>query len=191
VVGALAGDAGLLAAASAWASPASTGLANAPGAVVQSPGLLAGQAMVQASIDVALDDPGFGRAMGAQLTVLATSGVQQAQLQLNPADMGPITVQIALDGQAARVSFQAEVAATRTALESSLPALASALQEAGLTLTGGGVFQQAPQGGQSDGQQPRAANDRRADTAAKQAESGLPGQPRRVATPRGLVDLVA
>jgi flagellar hook-length control protein FliK len=94
-------------------------------------------------IDWPIDQPGFGPALGAQVSWMVRDGLQQATLQLHPAEMGPILVQIAVDGSAARVNFQAEVAATRAAIEASLPALAGALQEAGLTLAGGGVAQAA------------------------------------------------
>jgi flagellar hook-length control protein FliK len=116
--------------------------------------------------------------------------VQQARLQLHPAEMGPITVQIALDGASARVDFHAAVAATRQALEAALPALAGALRESGLTLTGGGVYQQAPGrqdadsgpgGGSPDGRAPgRQASD--------DGPAPLMALPLRR---RGLVDLVA
>ncbi|WP_415840432.1 flagellar hook-length control protein FliK [Roseateles saccharophilus] len=76
---------------------------------------------------------------------MAVDGVQHAELQLNPADMGPVAVQIVVDGSQAQVSFHAVQAETRQALEQSLPDLAAALQGQGLTLSGGGVFQQAPQ----------------------------------------------
>ena len=98
--------------------------------------------------------PAFAPALAASVSLLARDGVQEARLQLHPAELGPIAVQIALDGVQARVDFTAEVAATRHAIEAGLPELASALREAGLTLAGGGVFQQArdaqhgaPQGG--------------------------------------------
>jgi flagellar hook-length control protein FliK len=67
-------------------------------------------------------------------------GVQEARLHLHPAELGPVSVQIALDGQAAHIDFTAAVAATRDSIEQSLPALAAALREAGFTLAGGGVF---------------------------------------------------
>jgi flagellar hook-length control protein FliK len=57
-----------------------------------------------------------------------------------------VTVQIALDGQAAHVDFTAAVAATRESIEQSLPALAAALRESGFTLAGGGVSSHAGQG---------------------------------------------
>jgi flagellar hook-length control protein FliK len=59
--------------------------------------------------------------------------------------MGPITVQIQIDGERAQVTMAAEQAPTRQALEQALPSLASALRESGLTLTGGGVFEQPRQ----------------------------------------------
>ena len=75
--------------------------------------------------------------------------MQQAELHLNPAEMGPVSIHISLDGTAARVDFGADVAATREAIERGLPELASALRDAGFTLAGGGVSQHA--GGRSAG----------------------------------------
>ena len=95
---------------------------------------------------------GFAPEMAARLSLAATEGVQQAQLHLNPSEMGPVQVQIVLDGQQAQISFVAEQADTRAVLEKSLPELAGALREQGLTLSGGGVFsqqQQQAQPGQS------------------------------------------
>lgn len=88
--------------------------------------------------------PDFSRAMAAQLTTLARDGVQEATLQLNPAEMGPIAVKIVLDGLQAQIDFAAEHPQTRQALEAGLPTLAAALNGAGLTLSGGGVFEQRP-----------------------------------------------
>ena len=50
-------------------------------------------------VDVAspLHGAGFAPEMAARLSVLAADGVQTAQLHLNPADMGPVAVQIVLE----------------------------------------------------------------------------------------------
>jgi len=85
--------------------------------------------------------------------------VQEARLQLHPAELGPVTVHIALEGQAANVDFTAAVAATRESIEQSLPALAAALRESGFTLTGGGVASHGGQGGTGEGRRERAAAD--------------------------------
>ena len=93
------------------------------------------------SLPTPLYSPEFPQAMSAQLTVLAQGGVEHAELHLNPADMGPVSVQIAIEGAQARIDFGADVASKRQAIEASLPELASALRDAGLTLSGGGVSQ--------------------------------------------------
>lgn len=105
-------------------------------------------------VEAALQSNHFGPELAASVSLLAVDGVQQAELQLNPAEMGPVAVQIVVDGAQAQVSFHAVQAETRQALEQSLPDLAAALQGQGLTLAGGGVFQQAPrdtQGGNDRG----------------------------------------
>jgi flagellar hook-length control protein FliK len=101
----------------------------------------------EASLQPSIDEAGFGPALGAQVALWVRDGVQEARLQLHPAELGPINVQIALDGQLAHVDFVAAVPATRDSLEQSLPALAAALRESGFTLAGGGVSGQAGQHG--------------------------------------------
>ena len=95
------------------------------------------------SLSTPLYAPAFAPDMAAQLTLLAQGGVQLAHLQLNPAEMGPVNVQIHVDERhQTHVEFRADNATTRAILERSLPDLAAALSSAGLTLSGGGVFQQ-------------------------------------------------
>ena len=100
------------------------------------------------SLPTPVDAPDFAQALGVQLSVLTRDGVQSAELHLNPADMGPVSVQIVMDGTQARVDFGADMAATRQAIEAGLPELASALRDAGFTLAGGGVSQHSS--GRSD-----------------------------------------
>jgi flagellar hook-length control protein FliK len=100
-------------------------------------------APAEISLPTSVDSPDFGAAFGVQVSLLAQDGVQQAELHLNPAETGPVSIHIALDGSDARIDFGADLAATREAIERSLPELAAALRDAGLTLTGGGVSQHA------------------------------------------------
>lgn len=99
-----------------------------------------------------VDSPEFPQAMATQISYFVREGIQQAQLHLNPAEMGPVSVQIALNGQQAQVDFAAASSATRAAIENSLSDLAASLQSAGFTLTGGGVSQQSHQSHQSQQQ---------------------------------------
>ncbi|MES2994195.1 MAG: flagellar hook-length control protein FliK [Pseudomonadota bacterium] len=101
------------------------------------------------AIAAPVQTPDFAQELGLRLSVLARDGVHEAELHLNPADMGPVSVQIVMDGTQARIDFGADVAATRQAIEAGLPELASALRDAGFTLAGGGVSQHA--GGRRDG----------------------------------------
>jgi len=94
----------------------------------------------QAPIDTPVDSPQFGAALGHRLSLMVKDGLSEARLQLHPAEMGPLQVRIALEGQLARVDLVADHAATRQILEQSMPGLASALRDSGLTLAGGGVF---------------------------------------------------
>lgn len=113
-------------------------------------------------VPVPLESPEFAQAFGLEISTLARDGIHQAELHLNPAEMGPVSVQIALDGEKARIDFGAQAAATRAIIEASLPELAAALRDAGLTLAGGGVSQHA--GSRDDG---------RRDDRGDSARSGL------------------
>ena len=113
---------------------------------------------------------GFAEQLGAQLSTFVREGVQHARLQLHPLELGPVTVQIQLDGGKAHLSFAAEHALTRQALEQALPALASSLREAGLTLSGGGVFEQPRQ----PQPQPQPEGDDRRGNGSRSDGTGLP-----------------
>lgn len=151
----------------------------------------AATAEAQASVAVPVDSPEFPEALASQITYLVRDGVQQAKLMLNPVDMGPLTVQIALQGQQAQVDFMAANAGTRAALEASVAELAAALQGAGFTLTGGGVSQQSSQGqssGAGNGRQ-EPARPEGPESLAGNAATPAPAATRRVR--QGALDLFA
>jgi flagellar hook-length control protein FliK len=142
-------------------------------------------------LDASPGSANFGAELGTQITTFVRDGLQHARLELNPAEMGPVTVQIRLDGQAAQVLLAADNADTRRALEQSMPQLATTLREAGLTLSGGGVFEQP-----RSPQQERAANPSRTAGHGPGAESGATASDSAGVAPvavrrRGVVDLVA
>jgi flagellar hook-length control protein FliK len=112
------------------------------------------------SIAAEVGTPAFRGELAEQVKLMVgraaedgTGTVREARLTLNPADLGPITIRIALDGQSARVDFMAVSETTQRALSESMPDLAAALNTEGLTLTGGGVHQQAPDARQHGAQQ--------------------------------------
>jgi flagellar hook-length control protein FliK len=106
----------------------------------------------EAFVQPSVHSPAFAPAFSARIATLARDGLELARVHLNPVDMGPVSVQLSLDGQQVRVDMTADVAATRRVLEQALPSLAGALREAGFTLSGGGVHQPPPDGRQGSSQ---------------------------------------
>jgi len=136
-----AGSPGTASSALAWVAPTPGGLNTAANAGSTDGRIAAGPGT-----------PEFAPQLAAHITTFVRDGLQQARLELNPAAMGPLTVQIQLDGNAARVHLAAENAQTRQALEQAMPQLAGSLRESGLTLSGGGVFEQPRQPQQQQAQ---------------------------------------
>ncbi len=96
-----------------------------------------------ATVSTAVGDPGFHEALAAQVSVFARGGLSKAELHLNPAELGPVSVHITMHGDQARVDFGADRAQTRQVIEAGWAELATSLQDAGFTLSGGGVSEQA------------------------------------------------
>jgi len=172
--------------------PVATALPT-PGATGTAMAARADAAIPQTHVTAPIDTPGFAPALATQVRWFVEDGVHQASLTLNPAEMGPVAVRIQLDGSQARIDFAADVAATRGAIESSLPTLAAALADSGLTLAGGGVFDgSARQQGEDArrGDASRASGHGAPERADAGSEALRPLAPA-ASRPRGLVDLVA
>ena len=113
------------------------------------------------NIGTAVGETGFGQDVSRQIVYLAKTGVQSAQLSLQPAELGPVSVSIQMNGLQASLVISASHAATRAALQDALPHLSELFQSSGLQLTGAqvgdGSARNADQGpAQRDG---LAAND--------------------------------
>ena len=60
--------------------------------------------------------------------------IQAVEIRLNPAELGPLKVQISIDDNSANISFSATHAVTREVLENALPRLKDMLAENGVSL---------------------------------------------------------
>ena len=125
--------------------------------------------------------PQFSQALSDQVAVWVSSartdGPMTAELKLNPAEMGPINIKIAVDGQAARIDFAATALETRQAIEASLGNLSKALEEVGLSLTGGDVssqFRDARGQGQDPGSRGMGTGEGRSEAVADGLVDGAP-----------------
>ncbi len=166
-----------------WLSaPLSTGV-NASGTL---PGARSSsEPAFQAQLSAQLFSAEFAPALGVQISTLTRNGIPEARLHLNPAELGPIAVRIELDGRTAQVVLSASHAETRLVLEQAMPQLASALRDAGFSMSGGGVFQQPQQ------REPRA-NDGTTHSAGNGADNGLAPTTMTLArVQRGMVDVYA
>jgi flagellar hook-length control protein FliK len=174
------------------AAPLATSLAGAPIGASTTPASRASEApATSAMLPAPIDSPQFAPSLATQVRWWASDGVQQAQLLLNPAEMGPVAVKIVLlDGREARIDFSADLAATRSAIEAALPVLAATLDDGGLKLTGGGVHDGSAQhqpAWHAHGVTHRTA----ARAAAPNDEQAPNAATKRNAAGRGMVDLVA
>ncbi|MFL6629859.1 MAG: flagellar hook-length control protein FliK [Burkholderiaceae bacterium] len=151
----------------------------------------------QATLPMPPHSPAFAPALGHQIDVWMKGGVQHAEVQLSPQDLGPIRVRIEMEGAHARVHMSADVQSTRDALQHAMPQLSEQLGQVGLSLTGGGVsdqpaFQQAQsqaQGGGTGGPGRQADNPHTGNQGAD--DMALAATPRRALQPRGLLDTYA
>lgn len=134
--------------------------------------------------------------MGERVSWLVREGMQQAELTLNPPDMGPIRIEVSLASDAASFSFNAPQAQTRAAIEQALPRLRELLAEQGLSLGQTSIDSSAGRQGDRDGPGPsrRTASGRLGDALAsgtpESIGTGNPQGTGRVRVP-GRLDLFA
>jgi len=99
----------------------------------------------------AMQSEAWGRVLSSRVVWMAREGVQQAELRLNPANLGSIDVKLHMNNEQANVTFIAQNAATRDALEQALPRLRESFQENGMDLANANVSdQEAEQNNEED-----------------------------------------
>jgi flagellar hook-length control protein FliK len=153
----------------------------------------------QATLPMPPQAPTFAPALGQQIDVWMKGGVQHAEVQLSPQDLGPIRVKIEMQGDQTRVHMSADVQSTRDALQQAMPQLSEQLGQVGISLTGGGVsdqptFQQsqAQANGGGFGGNGRSGNGGSADAGHGSVEDiAAASAARQMAQRRGLLDTYA
>lgn len=78
--------------------------------------------------------PGFGEAFAERVQWLAGKGVQEARIDINPREFGPIEIRIRMDANGANVQIDAAHAQTRQAMAGALPRLGEMFAAAGMLL---------------------------------------------------------
>lgn len=107
-------------------------------------------------IDTAVSEPAWGDRVGDRLLLMANNRMQSAEIRLTPAELGPLRVRISVDDGAATVTFNAQHAVTREAIEQAMPRLRELFAENGLNLQQGSTAESdghgVQQGKQEHGQ---------------------------------------
>ncbi len=100
-------------------------------------------ALPSLDIQPSIQSKAWSRVLSSRVVWMASEGVQQATLRLNPANLGPVEVRLHVQNEQANVTFIAQNAATRDALEQALPRLRESFVENGLDLADADVSDQA------------------------------------------------
>jgi flagellar hook-length control protein FliK len=106
----------------------------------------AGTALPSGQVAVTVGHPGWGRAVGEQVMWFVSQNIRSASLRLNPQHLGPMEMQVQMDGDKASIAFSSQHAMVRDALESSLPRLREMFSANGLDLVNVNVSQQQDSG---------------------------------------------
>lgn len=131
---------------------------------------------------------GFDDAVATRVAWLADQKIGHAHIKITPNDLGPVEVQLKLDGDKVQANFTSAHADVRQALEQSLPRLRDMLGQHGFQLTHSDV------GAQHQGQRGGAAGQGAADGTGLDAlgsEETAISVPASVLRARGLLDAYA
>ena len=156
---------------------------NAPGLVVAGTGSDATPPVI-ASV-VGSDE--WQSDLGQHLLALARRGDRQVDLQLHPADLGPLSISLNISDGGVQAQFHSAHAAVRVAVEQALPQLQSALASQGLNLGEASVNDGASR--QAMGEQPRRESPGGEARAQRTVQVEKPPQVQQVATTGAGVDL--
>lgn len=88
--------------------------------------------------------PQWGQQLGEQMVVMARRGEQQVSLKLNPAELGPLNVELRVIDHQAQLHLASASAQVRGAIEQAIPQLREALAEQGIALGEATVNDQRP-----------------------------------------------
>jgi flagellar hook-length control protein FliK len=126
-----------------------TGLASASGQPASAQTVSA-QSGLSLPVQPSMQNPAWGQVMSSRVAWMAKEGIQEAELRMNPARLGPVEVKLHVQNDQASVTFLAQQSATRDALEQALPRLRESFAESGMQLTDAQVGEQEQQQEQSE-----------------------------------------
>ena len=147
----------------------------------------------QAALASRPGEAAFAADLAAEVRVMVEGGLQEAELSLHPAELGPIQVQLRVHGASADISLAAANGFTRDGLAQALPELREMLASQGLQLGQAGVDAGRDGRGFGDGSpRQQQGDDRRGlATSGPSREGGVAPVASRRVSARTLLDLYA
>lgn len=110
-------------------------------------------------INAQLGSPEWQQAVSQQVLMFTRNGLQNAELRLNPEDLGAIQISLKLDNDQAQLNMVSNHSQVRAALEAAMPHLRTALAESGINLAQSNVSSDAFPQSQSFGNQQESRRD--------------------------------
>jgi flagellar hook-length control protein FliK len=111
-------------------------------AATPAPAPLTPAAETLVSVNTPVTDASWGEQIGQRVVLIANRHLQNAEIRLSPAELGPLRVQVRVDDGAANITFHATHAVTRDAIEQAMPRLREMFLENGLNLGEANVSEQ-------------------------------------------------
>lgn len=154
------------------------------------------QAPATITIGTPVGNPYFSEETAQHVSWLVGNGIEQARINVHPADLGPIEIRISMHNGEAIISFAVTQPETSAAIEDAMPRLREMLAENGISLGqtsvgGEGSDFAAPAGESADDRRLRLASAATLRDEAVAAETPNLAAAQRSAARNGMVDLFA
>ncbi len=102
------------------------------------------------SISTPVQHPQWNQSLGQNVQWMVNQNIQQAEIKLNPPDLGMLDIRITVNNDQASVHFTAPNSAVRDAIESAMPRLREMLEQSGISLADANVSEHSPGQGEHD-----------------------------------------
>lgn len=136
-----------------------------------------------------MQQPAWQQALAERVVFVASRQVREAELQVNPAELGPVNIRIESANDKTAIQMMAAQADTREALEAALPRLREMFSQQGMELIRAEVRQEQ-HGQPSAGQNPMPAQPSHGELPALEAATDIPVR-RPAHSHDGILDLYA
>ncbi|MGI9248391.1 MAG: flagellar hook-length control protein FliK [Woeseiaceae bacterium] len=136
-------------------------------------------------------DSAWGEQVSERVVMMAGNQLKMAEIRLTPAELGPLRVRVSVEDGAANVTFHAQHAVTREAIEQALPRLREMLAENGLSLGQADVGEHGVAQGERDGGADDRVSNQATDEGPDVDTADEHDAQLRVTTSNGLVDTFA